>query len=333
MIVTVIGSGAIGKFYGGLFVFAGCHVCYLERSDFTILQEKKYYEIELPGSYVMQVTPSQIVNDYHLLPKSDIIIIALKTTENHLIEKLLSSALKQESKILLLQNGIGNEEYLSTFIKNHSIVCGVTTTGATKIKPGYIKIKNLGELKLAPFTKQDESSCEYIKQLLICADLSNTFCPQIQLFENHRALRWTKLLWNTPFSSLSLLFNVSVDALATQKQYQDIVRSMMHEVCLVAREDGIEIEDNIEKLIGLTSTLQGFYPSMYYDFMMSKPIESHYIILNVIDYAQTHKLHLPLLSLVYEKLMLLEKKEEWFSPIEQSNIISILKSIVECRRP
>ncbi|CEK09249.1 ketopantoate reductase family protein [Legionella hackeliae] len=326
MIVTVIGSGAIGKFYGGLFVLAGHHVCYLERTDFTFLQEQKYYEIELPDGCVIQVPPSQIENDYNLLPKSDLIIIALKTTENHLIEKLLPSALKQESKILLLQNGIGNEEYLSTFIKNYSIVCGVTTTGATRIKPGYIKIKHLGELKLAPFIKQNAASCEYINQSLVRANLSNTLCPHIQLFENHRALRWTKLLWNTPFSSLSLILNLSVDALATQKQYQDIIRSMMREVCLVAREDGVEIENNIEKLIALTATLKGFYPSMYYDFKMNKPIESQYIIFNVIDYAQSHQLHLPLLSLTYEKLMLLEEKKQWFSPIERSNIISLLKS-------
>lgn len=82
MIITVIGSGAIGKFFGGLCITAGCYVCYLERSDFATVKNKKYYEIELPDGCVNQIVPSQIENDYLQLPKSDIIIIALKTTEN-----------------------------------------------------------------------------------------------------------------------------------------------------------------------------------------------------------------------------------------------------------
>ncbi|MCE0722848.1 MULTISPECIES: ketopantoate reductase family protein [Legionella] len=318
--VTVIGSGAVGKFYGGLFTLAGCHVCYLERSDFTILQEKKYYEIELPDGHVVKIRPSQIENDSLQLPKSDIIIIALKTTENHLLKKLLPPALKPESKILLLQNGIGNEEYVSAFIKNHSIVCGVTTIGVTRINSGYIKVKDLGELKLAPFTKGDESSCEYIRQQLVCANLSDALCSKIHLFENHRALRWSKLLWNTSFSSLSLVFNTSVDVLATQKHYQNIVKAIMHEVCVVAKADGVEIEKNIERLIQRTITLQGYYPSMYHDFKMGKPIESQYIVLHIIDHARSHHLNLPLLSLVYEKLMMLQKNGKWFSASDQEEI-------------
>ncbi|MGQ3889559.1 ketopantoate reductase family protein [Legionella sp. CNM-1927-20] len=326
--VTVIGSGALGKFYGGLLTLAGCHVCYLERSDFAIVQEQKYYEIELPNTRVIQIKPNQIEKDYRLLPKSDIVIVALKTTENHLLKKFLPPALKPASKILILQNGIGNEEYLSTLISTQTIVCGVTTIGATKIKPGYIKVNHLGELNLAPFNQQDIPSCEDIKQQLAYANLSNALCPPIRLFESHRIIRWSKLLWNTPFSSLSLIFNTSVDVLATQKQYQAIVRAIMHEVCLVAKQDDAEIKDKIEKLIALTATLKGYYPSMYYDFKADKQIESQYIVFNVLDYARLHQLNLPLLSAVYEKLRLLEQKGKWFCTSEQNNIISLFMNLV-----
>lgn len=324
--VSIIGSGAVGKFYGGLFVLAGCHVSYLERSDYFILQERNYYEMELPSGQILKITPSQVVKNYMQLPKSDIILIALKTTENHFLKEYLPPILKPESKILMIQNGIGNEEFLSTFIKNHSIVCGVTTIGATRVNPGHIKIKHFGELKLASFAKNAASDCDYIKQHL-CANLSPELCPTVQFFENHRVLRWTKLLWNTTFSSLSLVFNTSVDKLALLEQYQTIVRAMMHEVSAVAKKDGAEIENTIDALIDITKGLKEYYPSMYYDLKQGKPIESEYIVSNVITYGLSHDCHLPYLSLIYEKLNLLEKRGQWFGALEQEEISHELSMI------
>lgn len=326
--VTVIGSGAVGKFYGGLFVLSGCRVSYLEHSDFAIIQEKKYYEIELPDGRVIKIRPHQVENDFKRLPKADIILIALKTTENHLLTTFLPAVLKKESKILLLQNGLGNEEYLFTFIKNHPIVCGVVTIGVSKIKPAYVKVKHFGEIKLAPFSMLDNASCEDIKEQLLQANDSKfgAICPSIFLFENHRILRWTKLLWNASFSVLSLLFNVSVDILVTETNYQTIVRALMDEICLAAKEDGASIEDTIETIIEVTATQKGYYPSMYYDFKLARSIESQYILRNVLDYARVHHLNLPLLSLVYKKLMLQIKRKEWFSPAEQDSILSLLNS-------
>lgn len=313
--VTVIGSGAIGKFYGALFTLAGLHVCHLERSDFSILQQQKYYELEMPDGAAIQVTPKQIEKDYNRLPKSDIILIALKTTANEELKEILPYVLKPQSKILVLQNGIGNEEYLATFIKeNNTILCGVTTTGATRIKPGYIKIKYLGELKLAPF-KTEQSVGKEIQQLLR-SSANPAVYPKIQLVDNHRIMRWTKLLWNTPFSSLAVIFNTSVDVLATQSNYQKIVRALMHEVCLVAKLDKAEIADDIEKLLAVTAKLRGFYPSMYFDFKEGRRLESQYIVANVIDYAKIHGLDTPVLSFIYEKLLELEKNARVFTSTE-----------------
>lgn len=326
--VTVIGSGAIGKFYGALFTLAELHVCHLERSDFSILQQQKYYELELPDGTVIEVTPKQIEKDYKQLPKSDIILIALKTTANEVLKEILPYVLKPESKILVLQNGIGNEEYLASFIKeNCSILCGVTTTGATRIRPGYIKIKYLGELKLAPFLT-GQSSGEEIKQLLK-SSVNHAMYPKIQLAENHRFLRWTKLLWNTPFSSLAVLFNTSVDALATQSHYQKIVRALMYEVCLVAKLDDAEIANNIEKLLAATATLHGFYPSMYVDFQEGRRLESQYIVANVIDYATAHGLDTPVLSFIYETLLKLEKNGSVFTCSEQNEIFRLITPLIE----
>ncbi|WP_019215924.1 ketopantoate reductase family protein [Legionella tunisiensis] len=318
--VTVIGSGAIGKFYGALFTLAGLHVCHLERSDFSILQQQKYYELEMPDGTVIEVTPKQIEKDYRQLPKSDIILIALKTTANDVLKEILPYALKPESKIIILQNGIGNEEYLTSFIKeNCSILCGVTTTGATRIRPGYIKIKYLGELKLAPF-KTEQSVGEEIKRLFK-SSVNPAIYPKIQLAENHRILRWTKLLWNIPFSSLAVLFNTPVEVLATQADYQKIVRTLMHEVCLVAKLDKAEIASEIEKLLAGTAKLHGFYPSMYVDFQEGRRLESQYIIANVIDYATTHGLDTPVLSFIYKKLLELEKMAVYSQPVSRKKFL------------
>src|SRR5689334_8192756 len=108
MRVAVIGAGALGLYYGALLQKSGVETHFLMRRDYYAVASRglKIYSINgdfhLPKVNAWQ-TPEEI-------GKADLVIVALKTFANDCYRELLSPLLKDNTLILTLQNGLGNEE-------------------------------------------------------------------------------------------------------------------------------------------------------------------------------------------------------------------------------
>ena len=113
MKISIIGTGAIGGYYGMMLANAGHDVHFLLRSDYEYvkahglqLQSKMHDNIDLP-----KVNAYQKATD---MPKSDIVLVALKTVQNKdVLPEILPHITDENSLVILIQNGLGMEEDLS----------------------------------------------------------------------------------------------------------------------------------------------------------------------------------------------------------------------------
>ncbi len=300
MIISVIGAGALGKSYGGLLSLCHHEVHYLVRSEYEAIQKRGSFNLDFKGaSKSFDILKPKLYTKADELPSSDVVIIALKTTENKHIEKLLTSCLKQETLVLIIQNGIGNEEWISQFTGNNPVICGISSMGAFRLQPTQVEIPITGELRLAPYKIENLAFCEKIKELFKECPLSFS----IKINENYKELRWHKLLWNVPFSSLSIIYSQDTATLASTQPYASIVRNFMGEVVDIAKSEGVIISpDTINKMLAFTSSEKDYYPSMFRDFTEGKSIEKEYIIDNVLKIAQKNGIKTPVLALIENHL-------------------------------
>ncbi|MBI2792477.1 MAG: ketopantoate reductase family protein [Gammaproteobacteria bacterium] len=299
MRISIIGAGALGKTYGGLLSLLNHDVHYLMRSEYVQTKTTGYFNLHfIEQQKIIKIENPQVYQSATDLPPSDLVIISLKTTENKNIAALLTSCLSTQSIIVILQNGIGNEEWISKFTGNCPIITGVSTTGAYREESSTVMIPFLGELRLAPFAKQYKSDCEKVAELF----QQSTMIP-VRIYDNYKEIRWLKLLWNVPFASLSVIYSKDTQTIASNQPYATIANSLIDEVRDIAKSEGVEIsKEYVAKMLEMTKKVKNYFPSMYQDYVQGKPIEKEYIIDNVLAIARSHDVRTPMLNLIASHL-------------------------------
>lgn len=298
MKISIIGAGALGKLYGGLLALSGHDVNFLMRSEYDLIHQQAYYEIDLKETHhTVRVPEPKVYHKAFELPAADLIIITVKTTENTSLKNLLKATIQDNSTILVIQNGIGNEEFIQSLYPQHNIMSAISTAAVTRAAKGKIDVYFLGELRIASAfeTALSNSSLDGLFEY----DIS----PNIVYFDSYKLMRWQKLIWNVPFCALSIIYDLSTDILAKRLPYSDIVLSIMKEVQSIALMENAQIEDEyIDKTLYVSKRVKNYFPSMYWDFKNNNAIEMEYIIDNVVKVAQNNQIKAPLIHLIYQHL-------------------------------
>jgi 2-dehydropantoate 2-reductase len=106
--IAVVGSGALGLYYGGRLARAGNAVRFLARSDLAVLRARGIVVRAPDGHFTLPdvtvaATPEQI-------GPVDLVVITLKATANDQLTRLLPPLLHPGTVVLNLQNGLGVDE-------------------------------------------------------------------------------------------------------------------------------------------------------------------------------------------------------------------------------
>lgn len=301
MIISIIGTGALGKTYGGLLQLAGHDVHYLVRSEAAALQKAKRFQIHLRDSQqTLSIENPHIYTQPDDLPASDLVIIAIKTTGNEALPHLLKACVKPHTRVLIIQNGIGNEEMISALTGDCPLICGIATIGAGRYDEADVEVAFIGNLKFAPYRQKDLAVCDEIIQAFANAPVH----LPITVHEQYRTLRWQKLAWNIPFGALSILFDLPTHQLAGEEPYRTMVLQIMAEIDQVAQIEGLGLSEEFrQQWVNFTKNAGPYWPTLYRDFHEGKRIEKEYIIDNVLKIAQGKPdCILPMLTIMQQHL-------------------------------
>lgn len=108
--IGIIGSGAIGGFYGLMLARAGFDVHFLLRSEYRIVHEHGMaVDSAVHGQLHMKVQAYASAAD---MPPCDWLLVGAKATSNRELAPLILQAAAPGARVVLLQNGLGVEEQL-----------------------------------------------------------------------------------------------------------------------------------------------------------------------------------------------------------------------------
>lgn len=262
---AVIGTGAIGGYYGGKLAKAGREVHFLLRSDFPVVKENGLQINSVNGSFtVKQVNAYQSTND---MPVCDVVLVGLKTTSNNILPQLLKPIVHPNSIVVLIQNGLGIEQQLAESLPDTGIAGGLAFICAQKNSPGTISHLDLGQINLSLF----QGDPKLLQQ--IGNDLSEAGIPA-KVTENLNYARWHKLLWNVPFNGMCVVLNTSTDKLMNNEATRKLAREIMLEVVGAAQKCGHNLSDELpDKMLQLTAGMKPYAPSMKLDYDNKRPME------------------------------------------------------------
>lgn len=267
----VIGVGAVGGYYGALLARQGLDVHFLLHNDYLHVKNNGLIVESKDGDFFLpEINAYSRAKD---MPPCDVVIVALKTTQNSQLAAILPHVVKSNSVVVVLQNGLGIEEDIASIVPNTVVLGGLCFLCSSKIGPGHIKHLDHGNIVLGEYAPEYRpvgitKNLESLSHEFERAGIS------VQLSGNLREARWRKLVWNVPFNGLSVVLNSTTDELMDYPATRRLVRDIMLEVIAGARKCGFPVEEKYaEATLKLTEQMTPYKPSMKLDFEAGRPLE------------------------------------------------------------
>lgn len=303
---AILGTGALGGFYGAKLQKAGNEVHFLVNSDYQQVIKHGLTIESKDGDF--QLPQVQAYNDIEKMPICDVLIIAIKTTQNHLLSQILPPLVKDDSIVLVLQNGLGIETEIAEIVSNVNIIGGLCFLCSNKIAPGHIHHLDYGKITLGEYTTNYNSVGITDRMTTIAKDFENAGI-EIELTEDLLLGRWKKLVWNIPYNSLSVILDATTDEIMANLHTRTLVEKIMFEVQLGAKSTGRIISDSfIQTMLDYTVKMKPYRTSMKIDFDENRSLEVEAIVGNPLRIAAENDVNLPLIHCLYQQLKFLDAR-------------------------
>jgi 2-dehydropantoate 2-reductase len=301
--IAIIGTGAVGGYYGGLLQKSGFNVHYLLHHDYDYVRHNGL-KIESPNGDV-QLPKVNAYNDPEKMPGCDLVIVALKTTANDYLSEILPQVLKNQGVVLTLQNGLGSEKQIASIVGPDRVLGGLCFLCANKIAPGHIRHLDYGLITLGEYRSDEKPGGLTPRLETLGADM--TFAGlSIQLIDDLPLARWKKLVWNIPFNGLSVIKNSMTDILVKDPPTRALCKTLMNEVADAAEACTRQIDPAfINKMLEDTEKMKPYAPSMKLDFDRGNPMEIESIYGNPLRAAKTQGVFMPETEKLYSQLLAL----------------------------
>lgn len=275
----VIGTGAIGGYYGGRLAQHGHDVHFLLRSDYEYVKANGFQVDSCEGSF--HLDSPQVYLHTTDMPQCDVVIVCLKSVNNSKLEQLLPPLLHANTLVVLIQNGIGVEEDVQKMFPGVQLSAGLAFICSAKTQPGRVNHQCYGQINLGNYSCKDDT---LIQQVI--ADF-NAAGVKAELVEYQEA-RWKKAVWNMPFNGMTVALNTQTDLLLKHPSTRQLIRQQMLEVIGAARHLGVKNIDEsfADKMIEMTDAMVPYSPSMKLDFEFHRSMEIHYLYTRPLQIAR-----------------------------------------------
>jgi len=299
--IAIVGSGAIGSCYGAYLQDAGNDVHFLMRSDLEAVKQRGLRlkspkrELELPEVQAYASTEE--------IGPVDLVVIAIKATANEVLKDIIPPLLHDDTVLLTMQNGLGNEAFLAEHFGRERVIGCLCFTCMNRIEPGVLVNSFPGYI--AP-GEMDGPVSERLKAL---GALFENAGVKVKLTENLKEERWKKLIWNVPFNGLAIAAGgINCEQILASEGLTLEVMGLMKDVQRGARANGVDIEDAfLEKNLEVTYPMGPYEPSSVIDYNADRPVEVEAIWGEAVRQSLAAGESVPRLELLYHLLKVLAK--------------------------
>ena len=241
MNILVIGSGAVGIGLAASMLSQGADISIFARDKTAkAIKENGIKRCGLFTHYEFTSDEVNVYETYEEIPKDTIeyVFITSKTTANDDISKKLNThrdILKEDFKIIIFQNGFGNDAAYLRFFDKTQVFSARVITGFTRPERHISEVTVYTEpLLIGSLQKQDPSELQPI------ADMITSSGIQCKLTDEVDKYLWAKMLYNCALNPLGAILDVNYGKLTENEYSKEIMDSIIDEIFDVIKASGYE---------------------------------------------------------------------------------------------
>ena len=271
--IGVIGTGAIGGFYGLMLAHAGHDVHFLLRSEFEAVN-RAGLSLNSAVHGFRRLAPVQAHHSAQDMPPCDWLLVGAKTTGNDELAPLIraAAALGSQGSAAAERSGRGGAAAAAAAGKPASAgrpllhLCASRRTGRDRA-PGLRRSESRLSFRTgrrAPPARDRRGGCRAVPR--VRAGVHGDARP------GAGALAEAGL--EHPYNGLSVLLKSSTAPLMANADSRSLIEAIMEEVIGAAGACGFILpEGYADQLLAATERMPDYRPSMYHDFAHGRPLE------------------------------------------------------------
>jgi len=290
--IIVLGAGAIGSIYGALLS---------KKNDVTLIGNKAHMDavnskgLSISGD-INETFYLKAETEIRGIPENTLIILTTKAYDSAKAIKPIKKLLKKDTVVLVLQNGLGNEEGVKRAAGDKAkILRGVTAMAAEFFEPGKTGFWS-GETIIEQ-NEVAEEICEILTKCML----------ETRLFNDINMEVWNKLVVNCVVNPLSALFHVRNCELVSDS-LKTVRHRIVRECVEVGKAEGMTFPKDLEKKVDEKISSYANFSSMYQDVMKGKKTEIDFLNGKVVELGRKHSIPTPMNETLVCLIRFMEEK-------------------------
>ncbi|NDY93474.1 ketopantoate reductase family protein [Ideonella livida] len=267
MKITVLGAGAMGALFGGLLAEAGHAVTLLDVNDAHI-EQVRTHGLRLITDAADRRVRVPILRPEQATEVPDWLLVFTKTLHTERALAAVVGLIGPHTRVLSLQNGLGNAERLAVQVPWERIAVGVTTVPADLQAPGQVHSGGQGHVRMMWAEGHDDPALARLAEALTDVGLHGTVDPGV------KAAIWEKVAFNAALNSLCAVTGCTVGEIGAHAASRTLAHAIASEVLAVARQSGVQARDAVHGVLDHAMDHHLHHkPSMLQDVLAGRPTE------------------------------------------------------------
>lgn len=297
---AILGSGAVGGYFGAKLARAGQDVTFIARGAHRDAIREHGLEVRsaMLGDFVVKA-PAE--SDTTRVGPVDVVIVAVKAYDNDTAFAMIPALAGPGTVVLTLQNGVDNVHQLAAVVGEPSVLGGTTYVATALEAPGLIVQTGVhrsiifgevfGARSLTP-------RVQAIADVMASADIQVTTAPDA------RTPLWDKFVYLVPFSGFTGAARLPIGYIWKHPHVREMFYAAAREVAAIAAAEGVTISPNrFETLEAyLTNIPPTTRSSLLIDLDQGKRIEVEALQGAAVRRAAAHGVPVPIVATLYAAL-------------------------------
>ena len=297
----ILGSGAVGGYYGAKLAHTGHDVTFIARGAHLAAIRERGLLIRSPtlGDLTVKAPAEE---DTTRVGPVDVVVVAVKTYDNATALPLIGPMLGPGSAVLTIQNGVDSPQDVAAVIGEQPVIGGTTYVATALVAPGVIEQTGVhrrivfGEVfgELPRLSARVRS----LHEALTSADI------QSEAVDDGRAPIWEKFIFLVTLAGFTGAARLPIGPLWADPSIRAQFLDGCREVERVARAEGVPVRgDVIDRINTYVSAIPGsMRSSLLIDLSQGKRIEVEALQGSIVRRAAKAGIQVPIMSTLYAVL-------------------------------
>ena len=241
--IAVVGAGAVGGYFGGMFARAGAPTVFVGRRHFADAVNSRGLVLDKSeGQERMRV---RATTEMSAVRDCSLILFCVKANDTQETANQMAPFLRPDATVVCLQNGVDNADQVRA-AASVVVLSAAVYVAVSMPEPGRVKHLARGDLIIGPPSERTTQ----VANLFISAGMS------CRISDNIEGELWLKLLCNCALNAISALGHARYGQIAQNSDAKLLMQHIVDEVLAVAHDGGVVLPGIRDRESGMAAALE-----------------------------------------------------------------------------